>query len=48
MTEEKKYSKQERAILNRSVNEVVDALEREMKEKFGLGSLSNKQIAFSS
>ena len=35
MAEEKNYSKKEREILNRSVNEVVDALEREMKEKFG-------------
>ena len=36
MAEEKNYSKKERAIINRSVNEVVDALEKEMKEKFGL------------
>ena len=36
MAKEKDYSKEERAILNRSFDEVVDALEKEMKEKFGL------------
>ena len=36
MSEEKEYSKEERKILNRSVGEVVDTLEKEMKEKFGL------------
>ena len=36
MSEEKEYSKEERKILNRSVGEVVDTLEKEMKEQFGL------------
>lgn len=36
MAEEKNYSKKERAVINRSVNEVVDVLEKEMKEQFGL------------
>ena len=36
MSEEKEYSKEERKILNRSVGEVVDTLEKEMKERFGL------------
>ena len=36
MTVEKEYSKEERAILNRSVNEVVDTFEKEMKEQFNL------------
>jgi hypothetical protein len=36
MTREKDYSKEERQVLNRSVNEVVDMLEKEMKEQFGL------------
>ena len=36
MAEKKDYSKEERAIINRSVGEVVDALEKEMKEQYGL------------
>ena len=36
MAEEKDYSKEERAILNRSVNEVINTLKQEMKEQFGL------------
>ena len=36
MTVEKDYSKEERAILNRSVSEVVNMFEKEMKEQFGL------------
>ncbi len=36
MAREKDYSKKEREVLNRSVNEVVDLLEKEMKEQFGL------------
>ena len=36
MAEEKDYSKEERAILNRSVSEVVNMFEKEMKEQFGL------------
>ena len=37
MAEKKDYSKEERAIINRSVSEVVDILEKEMKEQYGLG-----------
>ena len=36
MAIEKDYSKEERAILNRSVGEVVDVFEKEMKEQYGL------------
>jgi hypothetical protein len=36
MAREKDYSKKEREVLNRSLNEVVDMLEKEMKEQFGL------------
>ena len=36
MAEKKDYSKEERAIINRSVGEVVDLLEKEMKEQYGL------------
>ena len=36
MAIEKDYSKEERTILNRSVGEVVDAFEKEMKEQYGL------------
>jgi hypothetical protein len=35
MAEEKKYSKEERQVINRSVSEVVNTLEKEMKERFG-------------
>jgi hypothetical protein len=35
MARETDYSKKERELLNRSVNEVVDMLEKEMKEQFG-------------
>ena len=36
MAEEKDYSKEERAILNRSVSEVVNMFKKEMKEQFRL------------
>jgi hypothetical protein len=35
MAEEKRYSKEERQVINRSVSEVVNTLEKEMKERFG-------------
>ncbi|MBX9923989.1 MAG: hypothetical protein K2Y01_07750 [Rhabdochlamydiaceae bacterium] len=35
MAEEKNYSKKEREILNRSVDEVITVLKQEMKEQFG-------------
>jgi hypothetical protein len=36
MSEEKDYSKEERAILNRSLHEVITTLKQELKERFGL------------
>ena len=36
MAEEKDYTKEERSIINRSVNEVIDIFKKEMNKKFGL------------
>ncbi len=36
MAVEKERSKEERKIMNRSVNDIVNSFEKEMKDQFGL------------